>query len=914
MRSWLRRLRARMFRRGAEAELAEELRYHLERQAEALEGDGLDGEEARRSALRRFGNPVLTAERCRDQRRLGWAEDAADDLRLAARGLRQAPGFTLAAIALLALGIGAAAALFGPLYSLVLSPLPFPQPSRLVRVGGVPMPYRFAYPRLRQALKPVFSHIAQFDEWGSENAPHAFGPALRITGVTTGFFRTVGVEPRLGRDFRSGDSLTDGVIISDAVWRTRLHAKSNLSGAFLRVGPANLPVAGVMPPSFNFPAGTQVWELQPVGVGLLFGSPVIARLQPGLSPAAALVRLRTIAKAHDIKDGPVSLQPLHDYLLGDRRPLLWMFWAVAVLFLLLACAGVANLFLVRGIRRQPEFALRLALGGGRARLLRQQLAEALLLAGGGAALGLGLAALAGASLRAILPVALGRTAFAPHPALAASAALVIALAVATACVFGLLPAWRAARTDAGVYLKSSGGAVGVAAAGRRRFAARELLVGGQLAMALALLVASGLLARSVEARLNLNFGFPARHVVAVEAELPPLPAQVRAAQAFDRLQLASPSLTASNKATGRALKESGMLSAWLGDEERDISAQAEARAELAGAPGVLSAGVLSPLPFNGQARPSGLEFVQLRPRRPGLPAYLRYVSGDFVHALGMHLLAGHAFTPTEVATAARVQEHATLTYGSPRKGYVLPVVINRALADHLWPGRSPLGKRLYWEYQHCRVVGVVSNIHESSANLAIWPTVYQPAQFNASDTLTFIARLRPGVPVAAFRAAARRIIAGLAPGMAPPRFINLAARAENSWANLRLALALLACFAVLGIVVAGLAVYAAAAQMAAARRREMGIRIALGARPQQIRRLALWRSLRLALAAVPFGAFAAWVLARGLSHWLFRVGALDPASYAGAAALLVALALAAGIWPAHRAATADPAAALRDDG
>lgn len=914
MRTWLRRLQARLLRRSAEVELAEELRFHLDRQTEALESEGLGAEEARRTALRRFGNAALTAERCRDQRRLGWAEDAADDLRRAARSLRKAPGFTLAAVVLLALGIGAATALFGPLYSLVLAPLPFPQANRLVRVGGVPMPYRWATPRLRQALKPVFSHIAQFDEWGSENAPRALGPTLHITSVTPGFFRAVGVAPRLGRDFRRGDSLTDGVIISDAMWRTRLHAKSDLSGAFLRVGFATLPVAGVMPPSFDFPAGTQVWELQPEGVGLPFGSPVIARVQPGLSLAAALVRLRTIAKAQHVQEGPITLQPLHDYLLGDRRPLLWMLWAVAVLFLLLASAGVANLFLVRGVRRQPEVALRLALGGGRARLMRQQLAEALLLALAGAALGIVLAVSAGSALRAALPAALGRTAFAPQPALAPSLGLVVALALAAALACGSWPAWRAARTDAGAYLKPSGSGLGAAPSGLRRLASRELLVAGQLALALALLIASALLARSVQARLDIHFGFPARQVVAVEAKLPPLPAAANAWRAFNRLERAEPSLTASSGATRRALRRSGMLSAWLADEERDISAQSEARAELAGAPGVVSAAVLSPLPFNGQARPSGLEFVQLRPSLPRVPAYLRYVSGDFVRALGIRLLAGHTLNPAEAAAAARVQEHATLTYGSPRRGYLLPVVINRALALRFWPGRSPLGRQLYWEYQHCRVVGVVSNIRESSANLAVWPTVYQPAQFNTSDELTFIARLRPGVPLAAFQAAARRIITGLAPGMAPPRVINLAARAEKSWTNLRVALWLLAFFAALGVIVAAVGVYAAAAQLAATRRRETGVRIALGARPEQIRRLALWRSLRPALAALPIGAFAAWALARGLSHWLFRVGALDTRSYAAAAALLLLLTLFAGLWPAHCAARTDPAAALRDDG
>ncbi len=914
MRSWLRRLRARLLRRSAEVELAEELRFHLDRQTEALESEGLGAEEARRTALRRFGNPALTAERCRDQRRLGWAEDAADDLRRAARSLRQAPGFALASVVLLALGIGAATALFGPLYSLVLSPLPFPQANRLVRVGGVPMPYRWASPRLRQALKPVFSRIAQFDGWGSENAPHAFGPALRITGVTPGFFRTVGVAPRLGRDFRRGDSLTDGVVISDAVWRTRLHAKLDLSGALLRVGFATLPVAGVMPPGFNFPAGTQVWVLQPKSVGLPFGSPVIARLQPGLSQAAALVRLRTIAKAQQVRDGPVTLQPLHDYLLGDRRPLLWMLWAVAVLFLLLASAGVANLFLVRGVRRQPEVALRPGAGRRPCAPPAPATRRRLLLALAGAALGIGLAVSAGAALRAALPAALGRTAFAPQPALAPSIGLVIALALTAALACGSWPAWRAARTDAGAYLKPSGSGLGPAPSGLRRLRSRELLVAGQLALALALLIASALLARSAEARLDVKFGFPARHVVSVTAELPWLPAMASAQLAYFRLVRADPSLTASYRATKKAIKESGMLFASLASDERDLAYQSEARAKLASIPGVISAAVLSPLPFNGQVRPSALEFVQLGPSRPRVPAYLRYAGSNFVPTLGTRLLAGHTFTPTETETSARVQERATLTYGSPRRGYLLPVVINEALAHRFWPGRSPLGKRLYCAYQPCRVIGVVSNIRESSADLAVWPTVYRPAQFNISDELTFIARLRPGTPIAAFLVAARRIVTGLAPGMAPPRIVSLAALAEKSWTNLRVALWLLAFFAALGVIVAAVGVYAAAAQLAATRRRETGVRMALGARPGQIRRLALWRSLRLALAALPIGAFAAWALARGLSHWLFRVGALDARSYAAAAAMLLLLTLFAGLWPAHCAARADPAAALRDDG
>ncbi|MGH9507866.1 MAG: permease prefix domain 1-containing protein, partial [Terriglobales bacterium] len=393
MHTWLRRLRARILRPRAEAELAEEIRYHLEREQEALAAQGRGTDAARRGALRRFGNPVLTAERCRDQRHLGWIEDAADDLRRAARDLRRAPGFSVAAIVLLALGIGAVTALFGPLYSLVLAPLPFPQPNRLVRIGGgdIIIPYGVLAPKDRRALDPVLAHIAGFG-WGFIGPGGAPAEAGAITVVTQEFFATLGVMPRLGRDFRDSDHELDGVIVSDAEWRERLHATPHLGGVSLQIHGEPFPVLGVMPPGFDFPGHTRIWMLQPKGVGLSMFAPTIARLQPGLSLPAATVRLRTILRAQGFTGWRVRLEPFHDYLLGNRRRLLWMLWAVALLFLLLACAGVANLILARGVRRQPEAALRLALGAGRARLIGQLLAEALLLACGGGILALGLAA------------------------------------------------------------------------------------------------------------------------------------------------------------------------------------------------------------------------------------------------------------------------------------------------------------------------------------------------------------------------------------------------------------------------------------------------------------------------------------------------------------------------------------------
>ncbi|MGH9527642.1 MAG: FtsX-like permease family protein, partial [Terriglobales bacterium] len=426
------------------------------------------------------------------------------------------------------------------------------------------------------------------------------------------------------------------------------------------------PVLGVMPPGFDFPGHTRIWMLQPKGVGLSMFAPTIARLQPGLSLPAATVRLRTILRPQGFTGGRVWLEPFHDYLLGNRRPLLWMLWAVALLFLLLACAGVANLILARGVRRQPEAALRLALGAGRARLIGQLLTEALLLACGGGILALGLAAAAGGALRNTLQRTLGPTAVAPHSALTASAGLVILLAVAAAVVCGLLPAWRVVRTDAGALLKPAG--PGSSLAQPRSIAVRELFTGGQLALALALLIASGLLIRSVEARLNVNFGFDARHIVAIQAQLPRPPALVKAWRVFDRLRRANHNISANAALQTKAMKKSGLASAAAAEEQRDDRAFAAAQADLSRVPGVLAAGELAPLPFNGiGSRPFGTIWLEPGDSSPYISAYTRSAGGDFIRALGIRLLAGRTFTPAETAAAAEVEEAATRTWGSPRQ-------------------------------------------------------------------------------------------------------------------------------------------------------------------------------------------------------------------------------------------------------
>lgn len=903
-----------MFSRRADAELAEELRYHLERQREALAAEGLRAEEARRGALRRFGNPVLTAERCRDQRHLGWAEDMADDLRRAGRNLRRAPGFSLAAVVLLALGIGAVTALFGPLYSLVLSPLPFPHPGRLVRVTAPIFDImRDDFPQ-RRALSPVFSAVAAY--YGEETPVAASAQArpaqMEVEHVTPEFFSVLGVEPRLGHAFARALLGAPVAVVGNRFWRSRLGAATDLSGLSIAVGTQHLAVAGVMPPGFGFPADTQVWAMGSAQ-GAAGTAQIVGRLQPGISLAAATARLRAVATytglGMNFATGP-PLQPLHDYLLGDRRPLLWMLWALSVLFLLLACAGVANLVLARGVRRGPEVALRLALGADRSRLVCQLLAESLLLSAVAAPVGFGLALLVARYLRSSALAVVFHAPFRAAPAALPLAGLVLLLAVAATVICGLAPAWAGASPSFGAKLQAStGGGPGQSRTGRRGSQLQQWLVAGQLALALVFLVVGGLLLRSLVAHLRMNPGFQPRYVALVRLEIPELPSLNAAFRDFERRVRANPSLT------HKAWADSAI--------QRDTRAQAvrnqlllrRLRARFTGLREVESLGMMARPPVgDGPLLPSTLmrNDPSADPNEPYYSGLLVFAGANSFHVLGMHLLAGRVFSAADVSLARGYSYAAQKTGGWP-DGALVPVLVNERLATVFWGSRSAIGKRFYAFISRVRVIGVVGDVRISPAQVestVYWPFGWEPW----AGWWDFVFKLRPNSSVTAFRTDANLIVTALAPWAPPPKVTSLREVLEKKRASLAFALDLLACFAALGVIVAGLGVYASAAQMAAARRREIGIRIALGARPAEIRAMALWRSVRLALWALPAGAFAAWALARGLSHWMFQVGAADPVSYAAAAALLVVLALVAGLWPAHRAAHADPVAALRDDG
>jgi ABC-type antimicrobial peptide transport system permease subunit len=896
----LRRIHYLLHRRRFDAELESDMEFHREM--------------AGREGGCNFGNELRMREQAREAWGWMWLDRLAQDLRWASRELRRAPGSALAMIVLLALGMGGVTALFGPLYSLVLRPLPFPHSDRLVRISGgeslLDLYANHSFFKSRRSLDPIFSDVMAYSSRPSTLS--GGGPSERVDVVvaTQEFFVTLGVQPRLGRGFPPDPKVAyyydssdvPGVIISDKLWRTRLQSTRDLSHASVTLDGSRVAVIGVMPPSFDFPSGTQVWC-----AGHLTIMPVlIGRLRPGLSMNQAQLGLRTVANQEASASGKLNptLKSLHDALLGDRKPLLWILSTVSFLFLALACAGVANLLLARGVRRRQEMVVRSVLGAERGRLVRQLLTETLLLAAAGGLLGLGFSALARHGLQLLFPEIMKDAATFST----ATIALVIALTLAATILCGVAPAFHATAADLNSSLKAGSQASSGPAPRRHIPSGHELFAGAQLILAMVLLISTGLLLRSMVARLNYPLGFDPKNIAVVNVALPN-PAVLREARMeYSRQHPRSPRTH---------LEEEVYRQATESENEAVVALQEtfyqEATSRLIELPGVVSVAAMSTPPFAKGDTLSWRQALALFDPIPGTHEYARAVIGlrrevsvGAFSLLGIQLLAGRDFLPSDIP-APDGWKLSMYHYWDNAARPVRAVIVNETFAHEAWPNQNPLGQTFRMGGS-ARVVGVVADIHESRQNPTILPTLYEPFTANTTfvQSVTFIVKLRPGANLADLKKA----LPPVDPDAAPPTVMPL----QESLGNLSIALSLLGCFSALGIIVAGLGVYATATLMAAAATRETGIRLTIGASAEQIGRLTLWRSLRLALLSLPVGALGAWLLGGNLKHWLFQVGAGDPISYLISAAVLLAIALAAGLWPALRAATTDPAIALRYDG
>jgi predicted permease len=805
----------------------------------------------------------------------------ASDVRYALRTLRKQPIFTLVAVLTLTLGIGANTAIFGVLYQVVLRPLPFPDPGRLVFVtnhyaagGGEPSSVAIPDYLDRRAEAPAIEDAALYTP---REATLMLGttpeqvPSLR---VTPSFFTTLRRGPALGRAFQERDAIAGSdtaVILSHDVWVSRFAADSGIVGRSIRVNGQTREVVGVLGPDFELP-GRDVSLLLPFGFtaeqrsdaerGNEF-SEMIARLRPGATipqlnaqMSAIVERLmdRVPARAAYMRNSGFTgvAFDMRERLVGTTAGSLYLLQAGVVLVLLIACANVANLLLMRASGRQRELALRTSLGATSRRILRQMMTEAMVLSVLGAAGGLALGAAAARALAAVLGDQLPR---AVDPGLNGPVlTFTILLTLATSVVFGVLPALSATRGGMAAALKDDASRT---AGSRRGNRVRAALAIAEVALALLLLVGAGLLVKSFIRIMQVDPGFVSDRILTAQLSLP----------------------------AARYPAPSSALAFW-----QRLLARAR---EL---PGVTGAGLVSSLPQSGIMSAGTYRIVgrTVPPTATPPHAFNDRVAGEYFRAMGIPLIEGRVFTDGDRVDATRV------------------VVVDRFLAEKQFPGESPIGRQLnFGSPRNYTIVGVVGTVKTS--DLAR-PVPEERIYFAASQVtpMSMTLTLKTAVDPASLASQLRAAVQAIDPEQAIARMRTMDDWMSRSLQPRRAPMTLIAVFGAVALVMSAIGIYGVLAFGVAQRVREFGIRQALGADRSSILSLVLREGVRTAAAGIAAGLGGALALTRYLQSMMFGVSPSDPAVFAGVTLALFSVALLACYIPARRATQVDPMVALRD--
>jgi predicted permease len=874
---WLRSLaRSRELERG----LDEEIRFHLDQQIEKHRRAGMTDDEARRQALRKFGGVERIKEHTRDEIRPPLVEDSMRDIRHASRALRQAPAFSIAALVTLTVGIGANATLFSIVNAVLLRPLPYPDSDRLVWVGATraDLPFTASKPGAVsyqnfadwRTEQTVFEHIGAYQPAGGSPGAFLIGGEpvrLEIQRMSADAFAALGVTPVIGRVFTNDEDRRGGtpsVVLSYRTWQEHFSGQP-VAGQPVSMNSVVHTILGVMPPGFSFP-------YQDIDAWLPLGSipapsraqhelAAVARLKPGVTVEQAGAEIATIAARLEQafpdanRNWKGRVEPLLGVVVGDVGKRLWILFGAVSLVLLIACANVANLLLARASVRGPEMTVRVALGASRGRIVRQLLSESLLLSVIGAGLAL---VLAKASLTAFVAFAGNTIPRAGEIHLDASVlGFALLLAIVTGVVFGLAPAWMNREET----LQESMHAAGRSAVGDRARLRRGLIV-AEVALTLLLLTAAGLLLRSFDRLQRVNQGFNTEQVVSFDLTLP-----------------------------GVKYNRPPLQSAFF---ERLIES-------LRTLPGIEDVGVTSRLPL---AQKSGLQLsysIEGESRPAGSPPDsidTLIASPGYFDVMGIRLMRGRVFTELDGPEAPRV------------------VVVDDELAKRHWPNADPIGRRIRLENVPLKdpvmtVVGVVARVKLSSlGEQGGFGQAYVPSKqipgINASIVMK--SRLTP----AALAGPIREQVRSLDAAQPVHNLRTIAEVRDKSLGSERLTLILLTVFAAVALTLSVSGLYGILAYSVARRRREIGVRTALGARPADVLRLILSEGLRLTLAGILVGLAASFWVTRWLTSLLFETRPFDPATFVAVAALLLAVAFAACWIPARGAATGDSIRALRE--
>ena len=868
--------------RAADRDLDDEIRLHLELETEKNIRAGMSAEEAWRQARIAFGGVDTTREAHRDGRGTRWLEDLASDVRFALRVLRRSPALTLAAVITLALGVGANTAIFSAVNAVILRPLPFSQPDRLVMLWESNPEFHWD----QQDVAPAnmldwreqvhaFTDVAAYVD-GEESVTLTGQGAPRlftVVTVTGNFFSVLGVHPEMGRALRDADTWktrTRVVVISDRMWREQFGADPDLVGHTITLNGKRAQVVGIMPASVRFPsenvdAWIPLW-LDPasradVSFRRAHWMRAIARIAPGVSLERANSQLQTIVRRLQLQYPETNrgmgagMTPLHDFLVRDSRRPLETLLAAVTLLLLIACANVGNLLLVRAAGRERETAMRLALGAGRTRLIRQALTESVTLSLIGGAVGLaigwwGTRVLIALQPPGMLPAGDVRMDW-------AVLGYVVAITMLSGILFGIAPAvWSGRRTPAEVL--KEGGRCGSDVRRMQRWG--HALVIGEVAIALLLMMGAGLLVRSFLELTQVAPGFDARGVLTVQ-----MSASGPRDDSFDNVRMFYDELLRRVRAL----------------------------------PGVTNAAATSELPLTSWGWTSQFSVAGRAPDQYGNEVAHREVTPGYFRTMRVPVIRGREFTEQDGAKAPPV------------------VLINQTLARQFFAGQDPVGQRVAFDKSPDSasvwrtIVGVVGDERQTSLGTETKIQFMTPFAQEVRTEMALVIRT-PGNP-STLAPAVRRIVSAVDPGLAIASVRTMADVRSASLARQRFLMTMLLVFAAVGVVLAVVGVYGVMAQYARGRSREMGIRLALGAQREQVRWMVVRRGMWLVGAGLAAGIVAALAATRFMQVFLFDVAPVDPVTFVAVPLLLLLTAVAATWLPARRASRADPAATLREE-
>jgi putative ABC transport system permease protein len=872
------RLRGFLRREVTIGEIEQEMRSHVELMTEANIARGMSPDAARAAAMQGFGNLTRMSERAYDVRASGGLETMWQDLRFGVRTLVRNPGFAAVAIVTLALGTGATSAMFSFVYAVVLSPLPYREPDRLLSVvehrQGVDMglsgPDYIDWRAAATSFEQLAASAATTANLTGRGEPERVGAAR----VSANYFDALGVPPAHGRGFRWSDEPHGAprvAVLGDGLWRRRFAADPGLVGQTIAINGEPYVVVGIMPPEISLrTTSAQVWlplalaprEQQSPGARFLI---VTGRLRPGIAATQAEAELVEIARRlekvrpHSNTNVTARVRDLHDVVVSPVRDAAFILLAAVSFVLLIACANVANLLLARATKRRTEMSVRAALGASRRRIARQLLLESAVIGLAGSIAGLALAYVMAEILKGVLPQDIPRLQQTGVNAVVLGFTLAVSLVASL--LFGVAPALRASRLELQQTLRDESRSSG----GFRRRRLSSSIVAAEIALALVLLVAAGLLLRSFVRLQRVELGFDPANLVTARMNLP-------------------------EARYGRAPEVAAFYQ--------------ELTTKLGQQPGVTAAAVASNIPLAGSGFSISMT-IEGRPRPARIDdtpmVFMRYVSADYFRTLGVRVARGRDFNSADRSNTPAV------------------AIVNETTAKRYWPGQDPIGQQIRLDDDRgatVEIVGLVADVRHFGLTRLPEPEVFMPVPQATplnwqwlQRSMIAIARTS-GEPESA-AGAMRQAVRSLDDQLPVYNLRSMEQLRAEATGDARVGLALVGIFAAVALVLAAIGVYGVMAVMVAGRSREIGIRLALGARPHDVRWMILRDGAALTAVGTVIGVMAALALTRTMRAMLFETPATDPVTLSVVVAGIAIAAMLACWVPARRSTRVDPIIALR---